>query len=356
MTPTSGRIQTQEAALITNESPTGLAILLSSALPYPDPRRRRAARRAAGELIECRPWPGNNATPIEIAQLTLLRLLHLQREAHRCNRQQREAATLLARAAVETAITGLYWLYGEQDIEPARSENARSFRRLMAPLTDGETISEEVIEEVAATIGSGRGLPSLRDMAELVSERSGRAAARDLYHRIYIPLSTFVAHPSGMALLRHVVADDALGEAPNPVWSTRTARHAADTCMALLALELAEQEERPTAVLTHYADTHARRTIAPFAIALGGAMREHLQPRRLARALRPMAELWRYYRSGRATLDPYSQREAKINKLLLTILVALGCEGSASEEAIARHYAADLARSADAPSRESGRG
>lgn len=331
-----------------------MAILVAGALPYPDPRRRRAARRAAGELINSVPWPGDDATPIEIAQLALLRLLHLQREAHRCTLEQREAVGLLARAAVETAITGLYWLYGEQDIEPARSENAKAFRRLMAPLADGESISEEMIEEVAATIGSGRGLPSLRDMAELVTERSGRAAARELYHRVYIPLSTFVAHPSGMALLRHVAAEDELSEMPGSAWSTRAARHAADACMALLALELAEQEERPAAVLTRYADAHMRRTITPLASVLGSATRQNLRPRRLASALRPMAGLWRYYRSGRAALDPYPEREARINGLLSTILTTLGGEGSASEEAIARHYAAVLARSADGLSRESG--
>lgn len=320
-------------------------------MPYPDRRRRRAARRAAGDLIDCSPWPGDKATPIEIAQLALLRLLYLQREAHRCTGQQREAITLLARAAVETAITGLYWLYGEQDIEPARSENAKSFRRLMAPLADGETISEAMIEEVAATIGSGKSLPSLRDMAEIVSERSGHAAASDLYHRVYIPLSTFVAHPSGMALLRHVAADGELSEAPKSLWSARTARHAADACMAMLALELTEQEGWTSEVLARYAEAHLRRTIAPFAVVLGGAMRQNLKPRRLARALRPMAELWRYYRSGCAALDPYPEREARINDLILAILAALGGKESASEKAIARHYAAELARSANSPRR-----
>jgi hypothetical protein len=189
-------------------------------------------------------------------------------------------------------------------------------------------------------------------MAELVSSRSGRSAARELYHRVYIPLSTFVAHPSGMALLRHVASEDELRGTPTSVWSVRAARHTTDACMALLALELAEREERPAARLTHYADAHMRRTIAPLAIFLGSATRQHLKPRRLASALRPMAELWRYYRSGRAALDPYHDREAKINKLLLAILVAFGGDSSASYEAIARNYAADLARSVDDGPRE----
>lgn len=348
------RASVQEVMVVTDESSTGIVTLFLSALPYSDPRRRRAARRVAGDLIDCKPWPGDDATPSEIAQLALLRLLYLQREAHRCTRQQREAAALLARAAVETALTGLYWLHGEQDIEPARSGNAKSFRRLMAPLADGETISEEMIEEVAATIGSGRGLPSLRDMAEIVSERSGRTATQDLYHRVYIPLSTFVAHSSGMALLRHIDAEDEPDELPSSVWSTRAALHATDACMALLALELAELRERPAAVLARYAEAHMERTSMPLVVVLGGAMRRNLQPRRLARALRPMAKLWRYYRSGRATLDPYPEREARINDLLLAILAALGGERSASDEVIAKHYAAELAKSADASDRASG--
>jgi len=125
------------------ESSTGLTILLVNAVPYPDRRRRRAARRAAGELIDCSPWPGDEARPIEIAQLALLRLLYLQREAHRCTSQQREAITLLARAAVETAITGLYWLYGEQGIEPARSDNAKSFRRLWLRLPTARRLARK---------------------------------------------------------------------------------------------------------------------------------------------------------------------------------------------------------------------
>jgi len=323
-------------------------MLFAGFLPYPDPRRRRVARRAARELISRAPWPGDDATPIEIAQLALLRLLWLQREAHRCRRRQAELLAFLARAAVETCITGLYWIYGEDHIDRARGDNAKSFRRLMSPLADGDPITPELVNEVAATIGSGTDLPNLLARAELVTEKSGNANAEDLYRRLYIPLSTFVAHPSGMALLRHVNADDGLIEVPSSIWTARAARHALDACMAILAVEIAEQTKRPAAVLNVYGNAHMERTIAPLAIFLGGAVWRNLRPTRIVRTMRPMAGLWRYYRSGRAALDDYPSRKKKTSRALATILESLGGDRSSSEEVIVEHFAKDLARSVEA--------
>jgi hypothetical protein len=67
----------------------------------------------------------------------------------------------------------------------------------MSPLADGDPIGLGLIEDVAATIGIGPQPPDLRAMAELIAERSGRAVAVDLYRRLYVPLSTCVAHPPG---------------------------------------------------------------------------------------------------------------------------------------------------------------
>ena len=126
--------------------------------------------------------------------------------------------------------------------------------------------------------------------------------------------------------------------------------------MALLALELAELKERPATVLARYAEAHMERTSLPLVVVLGDAMRRNLQPRRLARMLRPMATLWRYYRSGRAALDPYPERETRINDFLLAILAALDIdsERSVSDEVIAKGYAAELAKSAETSDRENG--
>lgn len=84
-----------------------LEILVKYLLPYPDPLRRRRMRRACA-LISCSSWPEDQARPADVAQLALLRLLRLQREAHRVAAFQNfESTTLLAGAAVETCIAGL---------------------------------------------------------------------------------------------------------------------------------------------------------------------------------------------------------------------------------------------------------
>lgn len=321
--------------------------MLEFLLPYFDPRRRRAVRKSAHELIGRRPWPGEDATPEEIAELALLRLLHLQKEAHRCRRHQGEAAALIARAAIETSITGLYWIHGATDTDGARSENAQAFRRLMRPLIDGETISQELIEDVAATIGAGKGTPNLRDMANIVSERSGRTTTHDLYHRVYVALSTLVSHPTGMALLRHVGPADSLDEVPLSVWSVRAARHATDVCMALLALEMAELRELPYAALVRYLNAHMKRTPTPLVVFLLGSSRQNLRPRRVVAGLKPTLQIWTYYRSGAAASDPYSERERKFEDLIMGIFSAFGSDEEEGQRAIARYFAADLAGSAD---------
>lgn len=323
--------------------------LVAPFLPYPDPRGRRRVRKAARRLIDRAPWPGDDATPAQVAMLALLRLLWLQREAHRCSRPQADSAALLARASIETCITGLYWLHGEDGIGRARSQNARSFRRLMYPLADGDPIDPGLIDDVAATIGTGPQPPDLRAMADLVAERSGSAVAPDLYRRLYVPLSTCIAHPTGMALLRHVDPDRALVEKPGPTWTRRAALHAADACMAILALEIAEVSGRPSTVLSAYADAHMRRTPAPMATILGRALLSGLRRADLPATLHRMVGLRRYYRSGAAACDPYEERKAKSAEAIASILANFQGEDLPAAARIVDYYAEDLARSVEDP-------
>lgn len=123
----------------------------------------RRARKAARGLIRCSPWPGDGATPPDIAQLALLRLLWLQRETHRAaRRRQFEATALLARAALETGIAGLYWLYAEDAVVRLGGGNAKALQRMLAYIADGDPITPSVIDDVTAAFGERRDLPTLR--------------------------------------------------------------------------------------------------------------------------------------------------------------------------------------------------
>src|SRR5258708_34401388 len=84
-------------------------VFLRGILPYPDPLRRARIRRASRKLIKCDPWPEDDASGADAAQLALLRLLWLQGQVRRAvTLRQREASASLARPPLELCITGLW--------------------------------------------------------------------------------------------------------------------------------------------------------------------------------------------------------------------------------------------------------
>ena len=69
-----------------------------------------------------RPVAGNGGLRTDVARLALLRLLYLQQATRRAVRShQDEAATMLARVAIETYITGLYCLYEPGAVRSCRA-------------------------------------------------------------------------------------------------------------------------------------------------------------------------------------------------------------------------------------------
>ena len=285
--------------------------IIRNLLPYHDPRRRWLVRKAARGLVDVVPSSEIDPSPIEIAQLALLRLLWLQRLSHGPFPRPIDVDGLIARASVETVITGLYWLHADdEEAARARGDTARAFRRLMGPFSDEEILPKALIEGVADSLGSKATPPSLLDMAKEVSRATGRRGAEDIYERLYRPLSILVAHPSAMALLRHAKRDQ-VEERPERVWSARAARHTADACMACLAIELAEERQLKPTLLRAYFEAHIGRATPPTASILGRSLMRLLRLRRIRQIARPTLSLRRYYRSGRAALDPYPVRSAK---------------------------------------------
>ena len=124
---------------------------------------------------------------------------------------------------METCLTGLYWLYAsDEDIARMRGENAWLFRRLFNPIADGDVITPDLVDDIASTMGPRGRLPTLQNMADAVASRTGKSFANDIYDRLYVPLSTFVAHASGPALLRHVRSDHKLDVKPEKIWTIRS--------------------------------------------------------------------------------------------------------------------------------------
>ena len=333
--------------MATNEPSPGWA-LLRSALPYPDPLRRRRIQKAARELITCMPWPGHDATSLDIIQLALLRMLWLQRETRRAARhRQTDAACLLARASAETCLAGLYWLHSDDEVARMRGDNAKSFHRLLSQIADGDPIPPGLIDDIAAEIGPPMELPKLRRMADVVMSKTKKKFAGDIYERFYVPLSMFVSHPTAAALLRHVGSHDQINDTPKRIWTTSSARHMADACMAVLAIGIAEQAHRPSAQFARYADAHMSRTLTPLAVISGRGAIGFLRPSKILRALPLMIELRRYYVSDEAARHTYPERKARMKQSLADIVEALGGGAVPHSQLIVDHFADSLAQPAD---------
>lgn len=285
-----------------------LGPILKGTLRYNDFRRRRSFRRHARALITCDPWPGNDATPIQLAQLALSRTLHLQKETRRTVRHP-EAIALLARTTLETCVVGLYCLYADDPLTLMRGGNARALRRLLSNLGSDDILTEEVLESIAKDIGGEGRLPDVKRMAETIAKALGDIPAPlNLYWRIYVPLSEFFAHANGVSLLRHVDSNGAILDKPSFPWARWSAVHLVDGCVGFLAAAIAHKDGRPMDSFANYADYHLQRALAPLVVTSGKGLFRSLGLAKFAALVNGFVNLVAYKTSGRADSDSHEER------------------------------------------------
>lgn len=295
--------------------------LLRGLLPYPDLFRRRRVRSDARELVSCSPWPGNGATPLQLAELSLLRALWLQRETHHALLwRQEESASLLARTAVENCITGLYFLYSESPMEELRGGNSLALEHLCRYLIEAGVVTQNLIDIVRDAIGGSGKLPSVADMADVVAKGTSDELSRNLYRRLYVPLSAFFAHANGLVLLRHVRSNGSLRERPAYPWVRRSAARTADGCVGILALAVASRADRPVTEFAEYADAHLKRSLAPLVIMAGRGFGTSTQWRRFPKAVRDVRAAIKYHRSEEFEADAWEIRELRTRESTSGIL------------------------------------
>jgi hypothetical protein len=275
----------------------------------------------------------------DAARLALLRLLDLQRAARRAVRsRQDEAATMLARVAIETYITGLYCLYEPGAVARLQSGQLKMLRPMLEFLReDGGILGgvpREVLDECIRRLDAGTPAdgPKVRDMAATVDAATGAAIAISLYNRFYRPASNFAVHGGAAALLRHVRGDGRTACGPSRIWGRRAPARIADTCLGGLTAFLASREGgswRDTARhAAAYADRHHERAIPPvIAIALsglGGGLRPG-QARQAGQAIARIREFGQYVQSGQDAGDP-AGRTARIRAGLQDFLTVPGLD------------------------------
>lgn len=200
-------------------------ILVLSALPVPDLPSRYKVRRAAYRLARgCDPWPGMAASGADAARLALFRLLYLQQAIHKAVRaRQDEAATMLARVAIETYITGMYCLYEPDAVAQLQSGSLKMLRPMLEFLGGTTGIPRDVLDECIQRLDAGTPAegPKVWKMAERVDAATGSTIAISLYNRYYRPTSNLALHVGAASLLRHVRGDGSTTRRPSRVWGRR---------------------------------------------------------------------------------------------------------------------------------------
>jgi hypothetical protein len=287
-------------------------------LPYPEMVRRLRIRSRARKLIRCEPWPGNDATPVQLAELILTRALWLQRSTHRAVfLRQPEAAALLARTSVENTIVGMWCLFADDPMDKLRGENAKAMERLFRYLVEGDVLKQELVDVMKREIGGSGRLPTVIDMAELVTQRTGHQLGHDLYHRLYVPLSTFFAHGNGLAMLRHVRQDGSVRIQPAHPWVRRSSVRVADASVGILALAIAGRSGVSPDRFVAYADAHIKRALAPlFVAAAQGTGAGSLRLARLPAAYRAIIAGRDYYESEEYKADSWLERHDRTRACL----------------------------------------
>lgn len=248
--------------------------IMRSCLPVPDFRQRQAIRSAARDLRDFETWPGEDATGEQAAVVALTRLLGLQRETRRASSlRQREAAALLGRTCIETCLMGLYCLDAQRAVERIDQGVAKSVRQLLSFLLEGDFLPPGVLEAALETLGVTKSPPTANELVQGIVNDSVKGTAETLYSRYYEPLSMFYAHASGMALQRHLSADNSVLETARPAWSRRSAVRIADATVGVLAAQIADTKGIDDHAFARYAEKHLDLALPPLLVVFGDGLR-----------------------------------------------------------------------------------
>jgi hypothetical protein len=294
-----------------------------AALPVPDLISRYRVRRLAARLVPREPWPGMDATGLDAAKLAVLRLRSLQRDTRRAVRsRQHEASTMLARASIETLITGLYCLHVPGAVAQLNGENVRNLPLLLEYLSDAGMIPASVLAECIRGLEAGTPAkgPPVGAMARRVDQATGGSTAISLYKAYYRPASTFAVHAGAGSLLRHVRWDDRITRRPQRTWARRSPIRIADACLGLLTAAVAQQAGTSNQEAARYADRHGGRALTPVMIMGTSGLRQNIGLRNLRTVLEQLRSFGNYIQSGADAQNP-DVRTAKIRESMKSVLL-----------------------------------
>jgi hypothetical protein len=222
---------------------------------------------------------------------------------------------LLARSAVETCILGLYCLVSEDAVPSLRSGLIGTTTNILRYLVDDGLIPQDLVERVLAAVWPKGQSPTVWKMATVVESGPGGFQARSLYRRFYAPTSELFSHANAASLLRHVRPNGQIHDRPSFPWTRRSAIHASDACLGILAGAIAKRAGVPAGSFGIYAEAHNIRTLTPLGVIVGVGLRRKLTlatMRSFAVVAREILDVYRYVRSPKALSDTPEERRVRV--------------------------------------------
>ena len=237
-----------------------------------DPLRRRQVRIAAKRLVPVKAWVNNDVTANEIARIALLRVLFLQGETHRAARHADEEATvMLARASIETAISGLFCIYVPEAEKSFNGEAFKRMPRLLAGFAESFGLTgafDSAFDQLRSS-----SLPPVTEMVKKIKANGGGAGMGSLHTDFYDQISTLYIHSGPFTLLRHVhPKTQRTRERPYSAWSKRSAVHMSDAMVGLLAATIAGNDCPDIDLFRRYMQVHYQVIRMPWGVIIPGLM------------------------------------------------------------------------------------
>jgi hypothetical protein len=280
---------------------------------------RTAARHLVPEVASDDDW-----TAVDIAKLSLLRVLWLQKEVRRVSRHGNgDAAALLVRASIDATITGLYCLSGSDASERFTGATGKAVGKLLGDIGH-DSLGFDLLDALTAEFGNGK-VPVTAAMVDIIIRAGGPTGTRELYDRYYWPLSSFYVHTSPTSLLRHVHPRAHTSRIrPYQLWGKRSAVYTADTMVAVLAGAIAGQDHPDRVLFDTYGEAHWSVVLPPVAYLIRGLALTRLHLSRLPRVL----VLVRRIRAERTACHPTSVNDVDELIAALGDLVGSGADPS----------------------------
>jgi hypothetical protein len=298
-------------------------VILLGLGPCPDVSARYRMRRDARRLVTLATWPDMAATSADAAQLAMLRALDLQKKTRRAALlRQGEAATMLARSALENLFLGLYCHRSPGAISELHAGNLKAASDMLSLIPGVFGATEDVVKRCVAALGQpAKSYLTVRAMVEVIDKANGNNSALAIYRQFYGPLSNFTVHASGGTLMRHVGRRGRLKRRPSKSWTRRSAVRLADAAAGVLAADLAQHSDARSESLEGYANRHSERALLPAAVlAAGGTSRGSVRPASWPRRLATVKDTYRYLWKGQASADTLAERIAYVRQAFTSIL------------------------------------